>query len=95
MTRKSVAEADLAEFEEILRGSRRATRLVFRCPECGGVFSAERILDEDGERLWGCCPCGLAKAEFSAPPEYVAAPSRRDVNWRDGGNNDVVPLSSC
>lgn len=71
------------------------TRLVFTCPECRGVFSAERIIDEDGERMWGCCQCGLAKAEFSPPPEYVAAPSRRDVNWRDGAETTVVPLSSC
>jgi hypothetical protein len=55
------------------------TPLVFSCPECGGVFSAERIVDEDGDRMWGCCPCGLAKAEFSAPYEFaVSAPPRCD-----------------
>lgn len=49
----------------------------FSCPECGGDFTAERLADADGERLFGVCPCGLASVEYSFASEFVGPPSSR------------------
>lgn len=53
--------------------------LRLRCADCGADILVERVDDADGERLFGCCPCGLASVEHAALSEFaVSAPPRCD-----------------
>ena len=64
------------------------------CENCGAEIPAEHLADADGERLFGCCACGLATVEFSFPSEIATSPPG-GVNWRGISLGENVVSFSC
>lgn len=56
--------------------------LIVVCSDCAAPVPADYIADSDGARLFGCCGCGVASAEW----DFSNSNSRRD----DGASESAV-----
>lgn len=63
------------------------------CSNCGAAIPAELLADDHGERLFGCCSCGMATVEYEFANSLVGPSSLADADWRGVVHNDVASFS--
>ena len=67
---------------------------VLACDNCHVAIPAEHLADADGERLFGCCSCGVAKVEYDFGCDFVGQRSSSLADVTDtAAGNPAAPLS--